>query len=392
MSIQELTDTYIAATYARTPIVFTQGEGGLVWDEAGKEYIDLGSGIAVNGLGLANAGWAEAVAAQLRRIAHGSNLYYTEPQARLAEALCKRTGMRRVFFANSGAEANECMIKTARKYAADKWGENARPVIVTLVNSFHGRTIATLAATGQEAFHRDFGPFPAGFVHTVANDIADLRRVLAENTNRCCALMLEPVQGEGGVVPLQKEYMRQAAALARENEMLLLLDEVQTGNGRTGTLFAFEQFGIQPDLLSTAKGLAGGLPLGACLFGEATANTLRPGDHGSTFGGNPACAAGALYVLEHIDSALLAEVREKGTHIRAKLEGRPGIVSVSGMGLMLGVQTLRPAKEILRDCLEDGVVVLTAKEKVRLLPALNIAQDLLEQALEILLEAAGKQA
>ncbi|MDR3314178.1 MAG: aminotransferase class III-fold pyridoxal phosphate-dependent enzyme [Oscillospiraceae bacterium] len=389
MTTQELTDQYIAGTYARLPVTFVRGAGSLLWDADGKEYIDLGSGIAVNGLGLADAGWADAVAAQLRQIAHASNLYYTQPQAQLAKALCERTGMQKVFFANSGAEANECMIKCARKYAADRWGENTRPGVIALKNSFHGRTLATLAATGQEAFHHDFGPFPTGFYFAEANNIQDLARVLAENEGRCCALLLEPVQGEGGVVPLTQEYVQQAAALVKSREMLLLFDEVQTGNGRTGTLFAFEQYGVQPDLLSTAKGLAGGLPLGACLFGETTKDTLGAGSHGSTFGGNPACAAGALYTLSRIDDALLAEVRAKGARIRQRLEGAPGIQSVTGLGLMLGLQTVRPAKEVLADCLHQGVVVLTAKEKVRLLPALNIPTDVLERALDVICQVAA---
>ncbi|MCL2106150.1 MAG: acetylornithine transaminase [Oscillospiraceae bacterium] len=385
MTTQELTNQYIANTYARFPVTFTRGEGSRLWDDTGKEYIDLGSGIAVNTLGLADSGWAETVAAQLRALAHSSNLYYTQPAAKLAQALCERSGMQNVFFSNSGAEANECMIKCARKYAADKWGENVRPVIVSLENSFHGRTLATLAATGQADFHHDFGPFPAGFAHARPNDIESLRRQLDEHDGQCCAILLELVQGEGGVVALEQAFVREAAKLAKERELLLLLDEVQTGNGRTGTLFAFEQYDIRPDLVSTAKGLAGGLPFGATLFGEAVSGTLGPGSHGSTFGGNPACAAGALYVLDQLNDSLLARVRESGAWLRAKLQAAPGVLGLTGLGLMLGIKTARPAKEIAAQCLAKGVVVLTAKDKVRLLPALNIPRDLLEEAIDILI-------
>lgn len=387
MSIKQLTEQYLAPTYARCPVTFVRGEGSRLWDEAGKEYVDLGSGIAVNTLGLADGAWADAVSAQLRTLAHTSNYYYTQPQAQLAEQLCQRAGMQRVFFSNSGAEANEAMIKCARKWAADRWGENARATVVTLTGSFHGRTLATLAATGQEAFHHDFGPFPEGFRYAKPNDIEDLKALLDE---ACCALMLELVQGEGGVVTLEKEYVQAAAQLCRERDMLLCIDEVQTGNGRTGTLFAFEQYDVRPDIVSTAKGLAGGLPLGATLFGEQVAETLGAGSHGSTFGGNPACTAGALHVLGRMDDALLAEVQAKGEHIRRRLQGQRGLGEVTGMGLMLGIETVRPAKEILAECLAQGVALLTAKEKVRLLPALNIPQALLDKGLDVLIKSASK--
>ena len=383
MNTQQTTDQYIANTYARFPVTFARGEGSLLWDDAGREYIDLGSGIAVNTLGLADAGWADAVSTQLHALAHTSNLYYTQPQARLAKALCERTGMRKAFFSNSGAEANECMLKAARKWSNDQWGEGKKPVIVTLEGSFHGRTYATLAATGQPALHEGFAPMPTGFRYAKPNDIKDMR---AKLDNTCCAVMIELVQGEGGVNVLERGYVRALAALAKEKGLLLLIDEVQTGNGRAGTLFACEQYGIAPDMVSTAKGLAGGLPLGATLFAGTTAEVLTAGSHGSTFGGNPACCAGALHVLERLDEALLAEVRAKGEFIRQSLGGAPGILGVTGLGLMLGIATEKPAKEIAARCLARGVVLLTAKDRVRLLPALNIPMALLEKGLEVLKE------
>jgi len=389
MNIQKQTQEYIAPTYARLPIAFTRGEGSLLWDDNGKEYIDLGSGIAVNSLGLADKAWADTVSEQLHSLAHVSNYYYTGPQAALAQMLCERTGMQKVFFSNSGAEANECMIKAARKWASDKFGDEKRPVIVTLEGSFHGRTLATLTATGQENMHRSFGPFPAGFRYAKPNDIDDLKSIIQDD---CCAVMLELIQGEGGVVAMEQDYMQAVAALCRKRDMLLLIDEVQTGNGRTGTLFAFEQYGIVPDIVSTAKGLAGGLPLGATLFGPQTAQALGAGDHGSTFGGNPACAAGAVHVLSRIDDALLAGVRARSEYIKQRLSSVPGVLGVSGLGLMLGIQTTAPAKDILTECLARGVAVLTAKDKVRLLPALNIPMEVLERGMDTLVAVIEEKA
>ena len=385
MTTQQTAEQYLAATYARFPVTFTRGEGSLLRDDAGKEYIDLGSGIAVNTLGLADESWADAVSAQLHALAHTSNLYYTQPQAALAETLCQRTGMQKVFLSNSGAEANECMLKAARKWSNDRFGEGRRPVIVTLEGGFHGRTYATLAATGQTALHAGFAPMPTGFRYAKPNDIEDMRTKLDDS---CCAVLIELVQGEGGVNVLEPAYVQALAALVKERELLLLIDEVQTGNGRTGTLFAFGQYGLTPDMVSTAKGLAGGLPLGATLFGGRTAGVLTAGSHGSTFGGNPACCAGALHVLGRLDDALLAGVRAKGEFIRASLEGAPGVLGVTGLGLMLGISTARPAKEVASACLARGVALLTAKEKVRLLPALNIPWNLLEQGLDVLKEVA----
>ena len=386
MNIFEMDAAYVANTYRRFPLEIVGGQGALLTGADGREYIDLGSGIAVNTFGMNDEAWKQAVIAQLGAVGHTSNLYYTAPQAQLARMLCERTGMKRVFFGNSGAEANECTIKAARKYASDKYGPGARPTIVTLVNSFHGRTIATLSATGQEVFHRDFGPFTPGFVHVPANDLAALERALEENA--CCGVMLEMIQGEGGVIPLDKAYVQGAARLCALQDVLLIADEVQTGNGRTGTLYAWQQFGVVPDLFSTAKGLGGGLPIGACLLGEKVKDTLGASSHGSTFGGNPICAAGALNVLSRIDEALLAGVRAKHDRILAALQGAPGVEAVTGLGLMLGVKTARPAGEVVKTCMENGVLALTAKDKVRLLPPLNIPDDLLDRALETLRAAA----
>ena len=351
-----------------------------MYDETGKRYIDaLGSGIAVSGLGHGDRAWQRAVCKQVKTLAHASNLYYTQPQVRLAEALCRRTGMEKVFFGNSGAEANECLIKAARKYASDLYGENQRPVILTLEGSFHGRTLATLAATGQESFHHHFGPFPQGFAHIPPDDIPALEAALRRQD--VCALLLETIQGEGGVLPLSPEYLKAARSLTREKGVLLLLDEVQTGNGRTGRLFSFQHFGMIPDGFSTAKGLAGGLPMGACLLGEKLANTLTPGSHGSTFGGNPVCAAGALAVLERLTPELLAQVAAKGDYLRRELETAPGARGVTGLGLMLGIETEKDPREVVTALLARGVVALTAKNRLRLLPPLTIPWKELKQSL-----------
>ncbi len=381
MDIRELDREYIANTYARNDALFLRGEGALLWDENGREYIDLGGGIAVNTFGIADKAWADAVSAQLNSLQHISNLYYTEPQARLAQLLCEKTGMRRVFFCNSGAEANEGAIKAARKYASDSYG-GTRQTIVTLKHSFHGRTITTLSATGQEQFHQHFHPFTGGFTHVEPNDFAALEQALDEGS--CCALMMELIQGEGGLLVLEKEYVQRAAALAQERGMLLIIDEVQTGNGRTGKLYCYEHYGIQPDIVSTAKGLAGGLPFGAVLLGEKVKDTLSAGTHGSTFGGNPVCAAGAYSILTRLDDALLAQVTRKGALIRETLAGCKGVEQFCGMGMMCGVKPAGAAAEIVAECLTQGLVVLTAKDKVRLLPPLNIDDSTLQKGLSIL--------
>ncbi len=381
MDIRQTDSTYIAHTYARAPLLAERGSGALVWDENGKEYIDLGSGIGVNAFGAADPVWAEAVSAQAHTLQHLSNLYYTAPQARLAKLLCERTGMQKVFFGNSGAEANECLIKCARKYASDKYGPG-RSTVVTLRQSFHGRTLATLAATGQDAMHVHFGPFPEGFRYTPANDFAAMEAALAPGD--VCCVLVELVQGEGGVIALEEDFVKKTAALCAEKDVLFAVDEVQTGNGRTGALYAWMRYGVKPDLFSTAKGLGGGLPLGACLMGEKCADTLQPGSHGSTFGGNPVCCAGALTVIERMDEAFLASVREKGERIRAALSGAPGVLGISGLGLMVGIATEKPAKEVVAGALEKGVIALTAHEKLRLLPPLCITEAQLDKALEIL--------
>lgn len=371
---------YIANTYARSPLAAVGGKGALLVGEDGREYIDLGSGIAVDTFGLCDDEWIAAVESQLHKLQHISNLYYSKPQVELAAMLCEKTGMKKVFFGNSGAEANECAIKCARKYSHDKYGEG-RYNIITLVNSFHGRTMATLSATGQDAMHVDFAPFLEGFLYAPANDY-DCLTALCDGS--VCAVMIELVQGEGGVLPLDREYVAKTAKFCLENDILLIVDEVQTGNGRTGSLYAYMQFGITPDIVTTAKGLAGGLPFGACMMGEKVESTLTVGSHGSTFGGNPIAAAGALNILSRLDDKLMAGVKERSVYIISSLTGAPGVKSVTGMGMMIGVETEKNAKEIAAECLKQGVIVLTAKSKVRLLPPLNIEMNQLEKAIAIL--------
>ncbi|MBO4925843.1 MAG: acetylornithine/succinylornithine family transaminase [Clostridia bacterium] len=384
MTIMEKDAQYVAHTYKRFPVEIVSGKGSLVWDSQGKEYIDLGSGIAVTSFGIGDEAWKQAVAAQMDRVQHTSNLYYTSPCADLAEMLCRRTGMKKVFFCNSGAEANECAIKVARKYAQDRYGRE-RHTIITLKNSFHGRTLTTLAATGQDHYHELFQPLTPGFVHAEANNTAEL--IALTEKYPTAGILLECVQGEGGVIPLEKDYVQAAEKLCREKDILLLIDEVQTGNGRTGELYAYMHYGVQPDIVSTAKGLAGGLPLGAALLGEKAQDALGYGDHGSTFGGNPVCCAGAISILSRIDEALLREVREKSAYLFGLFTGAPGIRQVTGLGLMIGLKTEKPAAEVVDACRAAGVLCLTAKDKVRLLPALNIPMPLLQQAAGIILEA-----
>ncbi|MBR3973963.1 MAG: acetylornithine/succinylornithine family transaminase [Oscillospiraceae bacterium] len=381
MSITSIDKEYVAGTYGRFPVELVSGKGSVIVDSNGKEYIDLGSGIGVTAFGIADDAWTAAVAAQAAKLQHVSNLYYTEPCALLAKVLCEKSGMKKVFFGNSGAEANECAIKVARKYSAEKKGADCFNVL-TLVNSFHGRTLTTLAATGQEHFHKFFNPLTPGFVHVTANDVEDLINTV--ETSNPAAIMLECVQGEGGVVPLNAEFVQAAAKLASKKDIPLIIDEVQTGNGRTGSFYAYQQFGITPDIVSTAKGLGGGLPIGACLMGEKVQYVLGPGDHGSTYGGNPVCCAGALSVVERMDDAFLAEVKTKSDFIFSALEGAEGIEGVTGMGLMIGIKTVKPAKEVVTACMEQGVLCLTAKDKVRLLPALNIPMEKIEKAIAVI--------
>ncbi|MBO5682800.1 MAG: aspartate aminotransferase family protein [Clostridia bacterium] len=386
-NIKEKDQKYVANTYARFPLTLVRGEGSKVYDDNGKEYIDLGTGIAVNTFGFSDKEWIAAVTEQLGKLQHTSNLYYSEPCARLAEMLCERTGMKKVFFSNSGAEANECAIKAARKYGADKKGEGYH-TIITLKNSFHGRTLTTLAATGQDSFHRDFTPLTEGFVYADANDIDAIKKLLGEN--KCCAVMFEVVQGEGGVNPLDADYLKNLAELAQKEDILLIADEVQIGNGRSGELYGYMNFGITPDIVSTAKGLAGGLPIGATLLGERVKDVYTPGLHGSTFGGNPISCAAAINVISRIDETLLGEVKEKSEYIFDTLSGAAGVESVTGLGLMIGVKTTRPAGDVIAECMERGVLVIKAKDKVRMLPALNIPMDQLKTAINILKEVCGK--
>ena len=379
--LKSIDKEYIANTYARFPVELVSGKGSLVYDETGKEYIDMGSGIGVTAFGIADDEWKEAVSGQLGKLQHMSNLYYTEPCARLAKLLCEKAGMKKVFFCNSGAEANEGAIKAARKYAAEKKGPEYF-TIVTLENSFHGRTLTTLAATGQAHYHELFQPLTPGFVHAPANDLEAVKNAALQN--KAAAVLIECIQGEGGVIPLQKDFVTGLAAFCKAEDILLMVDEVQTGNGRTGELYAYMNFGVQPDVVSTAKGLGGGLPLGAVLFGEKTESTLGAGDHGSTFGGNPVCCAGALSILSRIDDKLLADVKKKSAMAFEALQGAPGVESVSGMGLMIGIKTVKPASDVVKACMENGVLCLTAKDKVRLLPALNIPEDVLMKAIEVI--------
>ncbi len=385
--ITETDNSFVANTYKRFPVEIVKGQGSLVYDADGKEYIDMGSGIGVTSFGIGDAKWKEAVMSQLDKVQHMSNLYYTEPCAELAKLLCEKTGMKKVFFSNSGAEANECAIKTARKYAQDKKGEEYS-TIITLKNSFHGRTITTLSATGQDKFHELFNPLTGGFVYGDANDLEGVKKLALEN--KTAAVMIECVQGEGGVIALDKEFVVGLYEFAKENDILLIVDEVQTGNGRCGELYAYMNYGIKPDIVSTAKGLGGGLPLGATLFGEKTEKVLGFGDHGSTFGGNPVCCSGALSIINRLDREFLDDVKKKSEFVFDALSGADGVISVSGMGLMIGIETKRSAADIVAECIENGVLCLTAKTKVRLLPALNIPMETLKKAIEIIKEACRK--
>ena len=387
MTIKELDAQYIAPTYARFPVCLVKGKGSIVYDDCGKEYIDLTTGIAVNTFGYSDEEWVTAVQSQLTKLQHTSNLYYSEPCAKLAQVLCERTGLKKVFFSNSGAEANECAIKIARKYGEINKGAQYT-TIITLKNSFHGRTLTTLAATGQNVFHKDFLPLTDGFVYAEANNIDDVKRLVYENN--CCAIMFEVVQGEGGVLALEKNFVLELEQLAKQEDLLIIVDEVQTGNGRTGKLYGYMNYGITPDVVSTAKGLAGGLPMGATLLGEKVKDILGVGMHGSTFGGNPICAAGALNIISRIDEKLLSEVKEKSEYIFNALTNAQGVKSISGLGLMIGIETTRPAQEIIDECRDNGVLVIKAKHKIRLLPALNIDMEQLEKAINIIKEACAK--
>ncbi len=381
MNIKEIDKQYIAGTYARFPLEIVSGSGSVVYDETGKSYIDLGSGIAVTSFGVSDNEWKKAVTAQLDAVQHTSNLYYTSPCALLAQELCRRTGMKKVFFSNSGAEANECAIKAARKYAAENKGKDHYTVI-TLENSFHGRTLTTLAATGQEHYHELYTPLTPGFV-SVPSDIDALKKTATDK--KAAAIMVECIQGEGGVIVQDKEFLCAAFRFAKENDIVFIVDEVQTGNGRTGKLYAYMNYDIEPDIVSTAKGLGGGLPIGATLLSDKLKNVFSYGDHGSTFGGNPVCCAGALNILSRIDDKLLSEVCEKGKFVTEKLKSCSAIESISGMGLMIGFKPKKPASEVISKCIDHGVLCLSAKNKVRLLPALNIPMETLSKAVDIII-------
>ncbi len=384
MSIFSEDKQYIAGTYNRFPVNIQSGKGSIAIADDGKEYIDFASGIAVNSFGFCDSEWVQAITKQINSVQHTSNLYYTSPCVELAKLLVEKTGLKKVFLSNSGAEANECAIKTARKYSQDKKGKDYYKIL-TLNNSFHGRTITTLAATGQEVFHKDFTPLTEGFVYANANDIADLNEKVAQN--KLAAIMIEVVQGEGGINVLEQSFVDEIVKLANQNDLLIIVDEVQTGNGRTGKFYGYMYFGFTPDIVTTAKGLGGGLPIGATIFGEKTCDVLGAGNHGSTFGGNPVCAAGAVSIVKRIDQDFMQNVAKKSQYIIDELKDCDGVVSVSGLGLMLGVEVKANNKEIVNKCIEKGLLVLTAKNKLRLLPALNISDELLKKGVDILKQA-----
>ncbi len=384
MSIKEIDKQYIAGTYDRFPIEIVSGKGSLVYDDEGREYIDMTSGIGVTSFGIADDEWKNAAIEQINKVQHMSNLYYTQPCAELAKVLCERSGMKKVFFANSGAEANEGAIKAARKYAAEKHGEDCY-TIVTLSNSFHGRTITTLSATGQEHYHEMYHPLTEGFRHTTVNDIYEFIALISKI--KVAAVMIECIQGEGGVITLDYDFVKELREVTAQKDILLIVDEVQTGNGRTGKLYSYMNYDIVPDIVTTAKGLAGGLPIGAVLLGEKVKDVFGFGDHGSTFGGNPVCCSAALSVINRIDGNLLNSINEKSQYIKDELKSVNGVEEISGMGLMLGIKTAKPAKEIVKICMDNGVLCLTAKDKLRLLPALNIDTDALKKAVNVIKEA-----
>ncbi len=388
LSVKGLDSTYVAGSYGRFPVELYKGKGSIAYGKDGKEYIDLCSGIAVNTFGFCDEEYNKAVIAQLNTLQHVSNLYYTEPYAKLAEALCIKSGMKKVFFGNSGAEANEGAIKAARRYSSIKYG-NDRNIIITLDGSFHGRTVTTLAATGQENYHVDFTPFTEGFAYCQPNNINMLEKIVSEN--KCCGIMIEIIQGEGGINVLNEEFVKACRKICDEKDLILIVDEVQTGNGRTGRYFSYEHYGILPDVVSTAKGLGGGLPIGAVLLGGKVKDIFPPGSHGSTFGGNPVCCAGALSIISRLTDEFMLEVEKKSQHIIEVLGGSKGVKGIQGKGLMLGIETERDAGEILKGCLERGVLILTAKTKVRLLPPLNISYEDLDRALLILKDEISKK-
>ena len=384
MNIKELDKEYVANTYARFPIEIVNGKGSKLYDSEGKEYIDMGTGIGVSIFGVGDEEWVNVTTQQLKNLQHTSNLYYTSPCVKLAQILCEKTGAKKVFFSNSGAEANECAIKAARKYASEKKGAEYYNII-TLNNSFHGRTITTLAATGQENFHKDFLPLTEGFLYANAGDVDAIEKLVAEK--KVAAIMIEPVQGEGGVVPLSEEFAKKLDEICKREDIILIADEVQTGNGRTGALYGYMKLGIIPDIVSTAKGLGGGLPIGATMFFEKTENVYKPGDHGSTFGGNPVAAAGAFNIISRLDEEFLKEVEKKHSYIIDELSRCEGVKSITGMGLMLGIETVKDVNEVLSECQKNGILPIKAKTKLRLLPPLNISFEDLKIAVDVIKNA-----
>jgi acetylornithine/N-succinyldiaminopimelate aminotransferase len=380
MTVIEEFNSHIMPTYGRYGVVFENGENCIALDENQKKYIDFGSGIGVNSLGYCDSDWVNAVTAQVAKLNHTSNYYYTAIQSDFAKKLCEITGYSKIFLGNSGAEANECAFKIARKYSFDKYGEN-RNKIITLKNSFHGRTLATLTATGQEDFHRYFHPFPQGFDY-ITPEVSELSKI----DDTVCGVMIELIQGEGGVNVLDTDFVKELEKICKEKDILLIADEVQTGVCRTGTFLSSEQFGISPDITTLAKGIAGGLPMGICLANSKCCDTLTAGTHGSTFGGNPICCAGGLAVLEKAEK-ILDSVREKGIYFKEKLSALDGVSNVSGLGLMIGI-TLKnkTAKDVAQECLNRGLLVLTAKDKVRLLPPLTISYKEIDEGIKILSE------
>lgn len=385
MTFDEIKDKeaeYLMPTYGRFQVALTEGKGAVAKDVNGKEYIDFTSGIGVNSLGYSDDGFVRAISQQAAKIQHMSNLYYNPLQSELAEKLCKLTGFSKVFFCNSGAEANECAIKLARKYSFEKYGKG-RQKIITLVNSFHGRTVTTLSATGQDVFHNYFFPFTEGFEYAEANNIESVKSLVDDSV---CAILIELIQGEGGVMPLEKSFVKEIEKICAENDILLLVDEVQTGVARTGSFYCYEQYGISPDAITSAKGLGGGLPIGACLCNNKLSKTLSAGTHGTTFGGNPVACAGTLEVLSRVaNDEFYKSVQEKGEYIKTKLKGMKNVKEVRGMGLMIGIVLEKgDAKTVAARCVENGLLILTAKTLLRLLPPLNISYDEIDRGLSIL--------
>lgn len=380
--IKQDDDKFILNSYKRFDIAIKSGKGSTLYDVNGKKYIDFTTGIAVNAFGVSDSLWVKAITKQAKSLQHISNLYYSLPQIQLAKLLCNKSKMKKVFFANSGAEANEGAIKAARKYSFDKYGEN-RYEIITLKNSFHGRTMATLTATGQDSFHQFFGPFLEGFKYAEANNIDSVKALVTEKT---CAIMLETIQGEGGVLGLEEDYLKEIESICKKKDLVFIIDEVQTGNGRTGYFYSFMEYNLKPNIVTTAKGLGGGLPIGAVLFDKKLENTLSYGQHGSTFGGNPIAAAGAVSIIKRINETLLEEIREKSKKIFSDLLSCSKVEAVTGKGFMIGIKTSLDTDYVIKKCQENGLLVLKAKDKVRILPALNITTEELEEGLLILKE------